>query len=193
MKLLNLSAVVVGTLLVSGCGDSMERGKQKSLELAEKATGTLARLEAGDLSALDGFRRQVRGLKANLQARDYSRARECAEQIDAFLESTIVSQVVDFLRIESQEGAEKARAAINEFKATHDLSDAELTVFDELHREIAALDEKQIAALVGAIVYLSLERRLSHTAAIPASMAQVLVEEILRDDPSVEPTPDALP
>ncbi len=41
------------------------------------------------------------------------------------------------------------------------------------------MDKRQTADLVAAVVYIVLERKISHSAAIPADLAHVVMEELL--------------
>jgi len=51
------------------------------------------------------------------------------------------------------------------------------------------MDKRQSADLVTAIVYIALEKKMSHSAAIPAGLTHVLMEELL----GIESASNSLP
>jgi hypothetical protein len=60
-------------LFVAGCDVSnhVDKAMEQVDKAAEKTTNALARIQAGDLSDLDGFRLQVRTVKTSLATNDF--------------------------------------------------------------------------------------------------------------------------
>jgi hypothetical protein len=175
-------------LFLVGCDQSatVEKAKAQAEDharkLAEKANDSLARMQSGDLSDLEGFRQQVRALKTNLAARDYSKARECGAQIDRLLQTKMVAQSIEFLRIESAEGTQAAKAAVETYMAQNNLGEAETKAFREIltamGKTIAQTDTPQRIDLVASIIYLACEQKMSHAAIVPAQLSRVVMAEL---------------
>lgn len=194
------------TLLLSsllsmvGCDQSARVEKARAQaedharKLAEKANDSLTRIQAGDLSDLEGFRQQVRALKATLAAQDYSKARECAAQIDRLLQTKLVSQSIEFLRIEAAEGTHKAKAAVQTYMAENNLGETETRAFREIlaamEKTVEQTDTPQRIDLVAFIIYLACEREMSHAAIVPAQLSRIAMAELLGVELPPFPTPD---
>jgi hypothetical protein len=161
------------------CGDSVEKARNQARQVVVTATNALANYKAGDASNFLAFRTQIRAMGTSLASNDFSGAREYADEIDKHLKTRVVAQSIEFLRIGSADGAQKAKAAIAEYMAKNDLEVSETEVCRELLRHFEEMDKRQSADLVAAVVYIALERKMSHSAAIPADLAHILMEELL--------------
>jgi hypothetical protein len=191
MKSFHFPFFALLSLFLAGCGDSVEKAREQARQVVATATNALANYKPGDPSNFLAFRSQVRAMKASLATNDFTKAREYAAEIDKLLKTRFVAQSIEFLRIESVEGAQKAKAAITEYMAKNNLEVMETEAFRELVRYFEQLDKRQSADLVAAIVYIALEHKMSHHAAIPADLARILMEELL-DIGSASNSPSAV-
>jgi hypothetical protein len=82
------------------------------------------------------------------------------------------------LRIESTEGAEKAKTAVADYMAHNNLGAAETKACREVLSYFEDMDGKQRIDLVAAVIYIAFEHKMSHSAAVPAAFAHVLMEEL---------------
>jgi len=180
MKIIRLLFLVLLLSVVVGCDVSshVDKAKEQIDKVADRATNALVKIQAGDLSDLDGFRLQIRSFRASLATNDFPRAKQCANQIDKLLKTEIVAQSIEFLRIESTEGAEKAKEAVTNYMAKNDLGEAETKACREVLTYFANMDGMQRIDLVSAVIYIACEREMSHGAAIPTAFAHVLMEEL---------------
>lgn len=114
---------------------------KKARELARKGiasvealdwTALQSRITAEGLSiakqALDGVdlaaaKARYDELAAALAANDYVKASFYAQKLDALLSSELVSKSVEFLKVESEAGADAARKAVEEYLLTPNLSE----------------------------------------------------------------------
>ncbi len=165
-------------VLLIGCGQSenKDRLKEKARGLAVTAAETLSKWEKGDFS---DFRAQLRGLRKSLEDGDYSQAREFTQKMDAALETEVVSKSIEFLKTESTEGAEKAAKAMDDYMASRQLAEHERKALTLVLQHIKSIEKRDVPGLVGAVVYIALEHKMSHSAALPASLAVVVTEELL--------------
>jgi hypothetical protein len=179
----NLHILFLAPILVLavGCRDSstIQNAKQHAGDLAQKANETLARIQAGDLQ---GLRTQIRELKSSLATKDFSKARECSEQIDKLMQTRFVAQSVEFLRIESAEGSQKAKAAILDYMAQHDLGEAEIKAFREIlgsfENEVEETTPQERIGLVAMIVGFACAQKMGckESAAITSVTYVVMAE-----------------
>lgn len=167
------------TFFAAGCGDSVEKAKDQARQVVAAATNALANYKVGDPSNFSALRLQLRAMKASLATNDFTTARTCAAEVDKLLKTKMVAQSIEFLRIEASEGAQKAKGAITEFMAQNNLEVTETKICQELLRHFDEMDKRQTADLVAAVVYISLERKMSHSAAIPAAFTHMVMEELL--------------
>ena len=171
------------TFFATGCGDSVQKARSQAGQALTNAAGSLsnylANYKAGNPSNFLAFRAQLRAMKTSLASNDFSKARGCAEEIDKLLKTKVVSQSIEFLRIGSADGAQKAKAAVSDYMAKNNLEVTETEACRELLRYFEEMDKRQSADLVAAIVYIALENKMSHSAAIPADLAHVMMEELL--------------
>ncbi len=178
-------------LWIAGCGDSnpVTQARDQARELTRKTTNLLARFEAGDLSDLDGVRLKVRSLRASLATNDYTQARAVAEQVDQLLKTRYIAPAVDFLKIESVEGATKAKEALEGYMARNNLGELDTKAFQRIQAHFARMDRKERGDLVYALIYLGLEQKLGHRAAAPAALTQVVLEELMGGPATSNPPP----
>jgi hypothetical protein len=74
----------------------------------------------------------------------------------------------------------------------NNLGETETKACRELIRHFEGMDKKQRIDLVTAIIYIAFEGKMSHTAAVPAAFANVIMEELFiggstTNSPSLEP------
>lgn len=188
MKIPGFLLLAALSFFAVGCGDSVEKTKSQARRAATTAIDALATYKAGDPTNFEGVRLQIRALKASLASKDFAAAGKAADEVDKFLNTKVVARSVEFLRVESVEGAQKATAAVSEYMETNELDVMENEVCRELLRYFRQMDKRQAADLVAIVVYISLENKMSHGAAIPSDLARVLVEELLGIE-NVHPRP----
>ena len=171
-----------------------EKARQAAQQLKLSASQTFDKFKESELVPL---REQIVALNAALRAKDFAKGKEAASRIDGQIHSDIVTQVVEILRLHDSEGIQKAEAVVAEHLKRPDLREADRKAFQQVMDELASASNHDIAAVAGGIVYIALEDKWSHSAAVPSAMVQVLVQSLpigKRDPkPAAPPPPPAAP
>jgi len=174
-------AVVPVLLFLSGCGKKPDTSavKERVRQLANTTAESIEKYEEGDLS---GFRGQFLELKQTLSQQDFPAARACADRIDSILGNETTGRIVGFLQTQAHEGVDRAREEVREYMAETGRGEAELAACRELLVYFEDVDRKELGKVMGALVYVLLESKMNHEAAIPAAIVQVLIEGSPKED-----------
>jgi len=180
---------LLALLSLPSCGEEAgvtAKARRAAEQISQSAQTTLDKLKESEVG---GLRDPVMTLNAALRAKDFEKAGAAAGRIDGLLHSDVVAPVVGILRILESDGVKKAEAAVAEHLKRPDLRESDRRAFQQVMDELSSARNHDIAAIAGGIVYIALEDKLSHSAAVPSGMVQVLIESlpIGRRDPKPPP------
>ena len=107
---------VAGMLCFAGCGDATKFVKESKEGYQE----------------LEEIARKLGQVASAMKTNDFAEAKELAAKLEPFLNTRVLSWVVQTLAIEEREGVEAARAVIERFKTTEGITASERAALDKM-------------------------------------------------------------
>ena len=128
-------------------------------EYAEKAKSALGTLN------LDKLRGEVEQVKVALENGDYAAAEKLSGSVDKFLDTKLVGDTVELMKIRAEQGTEAAQRKLTETLALPDLAPEQKAYLEKLKGRIAnfnAQDQEEATRMLILSVVASAESKIGH-------------------------------
>lgn len=105
-------------------------------EYAEKAKAALGKMN------LDKLKGEVAQVKTALESGDYATAEKLSQSVDKFLDTKVVGDTVELMKIRAEQGTEAAQRKLSETLSLPDLAPEQKEYLEKLKSRIADFDER---------------------------------------------------
>ena len=157
-----LAACDKGDNTINTSNDTLEnvpdaQSQQSSLDtvkgLTQQASETLkTKWKEADITS---FKTQATSLKQALEGNNFTKANEAAEQLGKSLDSSYVKDCVGFFEIQSREGGEAARKAIDNYLGNTEMPEELRIFFTNLRTIIDSMDTEQKIDAVAFVISIA--------------------------------------
>ena len=170
--------VVIAMIYLAGCGGDENANTGKAIVSSVKtAAGEVAeRIKEFDS---DTYSEHLSEWKGAIETSDYTKAVESAEALDAIIGNDTVSNLTQILIVRLEDGREAADAALEIFSASSEFGNAAKAGLSEFKSGLVSVEKKDIPGILAIVVYIALESKISHAAAVPAAAVQAISAEVL--------------
>lgn len=212
MKIISLVPLVAACLSLASCDKmkeaaeksadaALERAKEKvkedikahiedteivksGREYADKAKAAMGKLN------IDKLKTEVEQVKTAVASGDYATAEKLSQSVDKFLDTQVIGDSVELMKIRAEQGAEAAQRKLGELRALPDLAPEQKQFFDKIGSRLSNVepqDKQKVMTLLPLAVACAAESKFGHGGGGLALMAMNAVfPGIVAEDGSIQ-------
>jgi hypothetical protein len=152
-------------------------------EYADKAKAAMAKLDP------DKLKTELEQVKSAVESGDYATAEKLSQSVDKFLDTEVIGNSVDLMKIRAEQGAEAAQRKLAELRALPNLAPEQKQFFEKVGSRLSnidAQDKQNAVTLLTVAVACAAEWKLGHGGGGLALMAlNAVFPGIVAEDGSI--------
>lgn len=170
--------VVLAMICLAGCGGDENADKAKAIisSVTSKAGQVAERVKEFDP---DTYRKNLSELKEAIETSDYAKAIESSQALDAIIGNDTVSSLTRILIVRLKDGNEAAKTALETYSASRAFGNAAKKGLSKFRSYLPSVKKEDVPGILAVVVYIALESKMSHSAALPAAAVEVISAKVL--------------